>query len=269
MLHDDTEPQGVSSGGPMLLAPDDPRAVPLLAQPEGFPPATVTRAPVDALVSMLQTADTPYAAGLVPANDLIAAGRARVIPGIGLAAEGPSRLECVAPAPQGPVDVLYYGPGGRAAGELAALVLAEREGALPRLAPLRPERPGPGGAIVLTGADAWRATAEPGHALDLGAAWHALTGLPLVLLMWIVSPRAHAATLRRHCARAAQQGCGDLGDAAAGAAVEWSAPADEARACFDGLTYAPGEREMESLRLLAEWAHRHGLRGDAERLVFC
>jgi chorismate dehydratase len=87
----------------------------------------------------------------------------------------------------------------RTSNALIQILLARRYGVRPPLGePIPPgdwrppERPAPGEAFLLIGTralrwrDLWRA--EGGHALDLGEAWTAWTGLPFVYAVWAARP---------------------------------------------------------------------------------
>lgn len=153
---------------------------------------------------------------------------------------------------------------------LARLVLARAHGARPAVAPLDGERAAEANAwpdtVLLIGDKAVTAAPPPAdfpHGLDLGEAWHALTGLPFVYAMWMVReadlgaawlPGA-AALLDRQRRRNAMR----LDWLVAQHALRRGWPADLARTYLrDLLRYEVGEREREAVRTFLSMAADEG-----------
>lgn len=105
------------------------------------------------------------------------------------------------------------------------------------------------------------------HQLDLGLAWHELTGLPMVYAMWMCAPdridhdstRLGAALLDRQRRRNARRLDWIVSHYAS--AHDW--PVAEARRYVrDLLRYDVGEREMEAVRVFLRMAAEQGLAPD-------
>ena len=83
---------------------------------------------------------------------------------------------------------------------LVQLLLAERFGVRPEVAPFRPDL-----AAMLATADAALLIGDPAlrvdrrglHVVDLAAEWRALTGLPFVFAVWAVAPGVEQAVAER------------------------------------------------------------------------
>lgn len=102
---------------------------------------------------------------------------------------------------------------------LLQILLAERyrvrECAFERIAPSLDVDVYPHDVVLLIGDCGLRASTRTREVVDLGAAWHALTGLPFVFALWLLSPAADTEAVARCLRRAA--GDGELRDETNGA----------------------------------------------------
>lgn len=126
--------------------------------------------------------------GLVPVAALAGEPSWSVVPGLGIAAEGPVRsvllLSRVAPSR---IETLIDDPASRTSNVLARLWLAHRHGVRPRPVegPGRPEeRLRLGDATVAIGDQALYWNGSAAETIDLGGAWTEWTGLPFVFAVW-------------------------------------------------------------------------------------
>ncbi len=127
--------------------------------------------------------------GIVPSIEL-ARQDLDVIPGTGIAARGAVRsILLVTKVPPGKIRTLALDTSSRTSVLLARIVLARRYGAEPRGVSHAPDL-----RAMLEAADAALVIGDPAlridparlpfRALDLGAEWRALTGLPMVFAVW-------------------------------------------------------------------------------------
>lgn len=80
--------------------------------------------------------------------------------------------------------------------------------------------------VLLIGDCGLRATTRQREILDLGSAWHAMTGLPFVFALWLIAPHGERDAVARCLRRAA--GDGELRDATNGA-IHYRLDADDLR----------------------------------------
>lgn len=189
--------------------------------------------------------------GMVPVTTLAANPSWHLVPGLGIASEGPVRsvmLQSRVPLPG--IRRLVTDPASRTSNLLARLWLAHRHDLHPDViaGPPDPEnRLDFGDATVVIGDDAllWRRPMEA--SVDLGGAWTEWTGLPFVFAVW-AGPGADAPGLPEAlgaCYRANRKRIPELAGKAAGG------DADRA-ALFTSylersIRYRLGERETEGL----------------------
>lgn len=123
--------------------------------------------------------------GIVPSIELARQGL-ELIPGAGIACRGAVRsILLVSKVPLEKIRTLAADSSSRTSVVLARMVLARRYGASPRLFSLPPDLPSmlaAADAALVIGDPALRLEAEA--ALDLGAEWVAMTGLPMVFAVW-------------------------------------------------------------------------------------
>ena len=170
-------------------------------------------------VALLPVADIPTLAG---ATIIARAGGTR---GGGIACEGPTlTVRIFSDRPLGSITTLLCDTDSHTSVNLARVILRERYGVTPDLRPL-PRDAAPHGPCLLIG-DKVISAPPPAplraYEADLGAEWHALTGLPFVFATWLAAD--HAPPRR------------------------W--PVDTALNYFSNvLRYPLAEREMQAIRL--------------------
>jgi predicted solute-binding protein len=123
--------------------------------------------------------------GIVPSIELARQGL-ELIPGAGIACRGAVRsILLVTKVPPEKVRALAADSSSRTSVVLACMVLERRYGASPRVFSLPPDLPAmleAADAALIIGDPALRLDADA--ALDLGAEWMAMTGLPMVFAVW-------------------------------------------------------------------------------------
>ncbi|MEM9416135.1 MAG: menaquinone biosynthesis protein [Planctomycetota bacterium] len=113
------------------------------------------------------------------------------------------------------------------------------------------------GDKVVTGSPL--AVAYP-HQLDLGEAWHRLTGLPFVFAIWMARQGAELGTLPTVLADRLEKNLPQVVVLAEQSAKRHGWPVDLAEHYMrDVLRYRVGPRELEAIVRFGELAHRHGL----------
>jgi chorismate dehydratase len=159
------------------------------------------------------------------------------------------------------IRTLALDASSRSSVAMARIILADRYGVQPACVAASPDLD-----AMLTAADAAVLIGDIGLALqpdgvidlDLGAEWHALTGLPFFFAGWMARDAAlleDAAPLLRASLRA---GMARLPDIAAEEAARLHLPAERCHAYLrDVMHYTAGE---------AEWAGLHAFRTRARRL---
>ena len=161
--------------------------LPLAHGLEAFlPGATVVRTTPAAIADGLHSGSLDV--GLVPVAALAAHPGWTVVPGLGIASEGPVRsvllLSRVAPER---ITRLVLDPASRTSNQLAQLWLKHRVGVEPQVLPGPPvaiDRLLAGDATVAIGDDALFFPGRAERAIDLGGAWAEWTGLPFVFAVW-------------------------------------------------------------------------------------
>jgi len=127
--------------------------------------------------------------GILPAAELPRLGL-EILRGAGIASRGPVRsILLVTKVDPREIRVLAADTSSRTSTQLARVLLARNYGAAPRLVPCPPDLDAmleSADAAVIIGEPALRVDLEslPYHAIDLGAAWTASTGLPMVFAVW-------------------------------------------------------------------------------------
>jgi chorismate dehydratase len=198
-----------------------------------------------------------------------------ILPGFAIAARGAVRsvkLFCRVPLEQ--IQRLALDDGSRTSQALARVWLDAEHGVRPRkVEPLpmgTPIEESTADAVLLIGDRAM--TVAPGtfHAVvDLGEAWRAMTGLPMVFAMWVVRPGIDLGDLPEALAKCRAEGLAHAADLAAehgprlGLSVE---------TCYDYLTnvlsYDLGGPEVAGLTRFARMAAGLGLAPEGVNLVF-
>jgi predicted solute-binding protein len=131
--------------------------------------------------------------GLVPVAEIARQGL-EIVPGVGIACLGAVRsILLVSRVPPREIRTLAADASSRTSVQLARVILRERYGVEPAIHPESPDI-----EIMLAGADSALIIGDPAlhidpndltyECLDLGAEWHALTGLPMVFAAWAGKP---------------------------------------------------------------------------------
>ena len=197
----------------------------------------------------------------------------QVLPDLCLAFPGKAgSLLLVSRSPLEEVDRVVRTWGGPTASAALSIVLAERygtrpeevasepsglspRGAIPRLADLAA-----GEAVLLGGGDALRAGTAGYLVLDLGAAWHELTGLPLVVGVWAVRQGVHLPELPFYFKSSLRYGLSSLGAIAREAAAELAVDSVALeRYLRDAVSYFLRDQERRGLEDLFRRAAHLGL----------
>lgn len=127
--------------------------------------------------------------GLVPSATLTPLGL-DFLPDLGIAAEGPVRsILLVSKVPIREIQTLAGDSSSRTSVALTKILLREQYGCQPRVTPHAPDLRsmlGDSDAALIIGDPALRLKPEalPYEVLDLGEAWTAWTGLPMVFAVW-------------------------------------------------------------------------------------
>jgi chorismate dehydratase len=233
-------------------------AAPAWAEPRYLPPAQVA----DGLAA------GELEVGLVPSAELQRIPGLAVVPGLCIASQHEVKsVLLVSRVPPAKIRRVALDESSRTSAVLVQVLLAERFGVRPEVAPFRPDL-----AAMLETADAALLIGDPAlrvdrgglHVIDLAAEWRLLTGLPFVFAVWAVAARASAvvapaevATLLASSLAAAEA---DFDRLVADASATLRLPAPEVHAYLtQHLSYHLGAPERASLDEFFRRAHRHGL----------
>jgi chorismate dehydratase len=194
--------------------------------------------------------------GMVPVVTLASSPSWGVVPGLGIASEGPVRsvlLQSRVPIPK--IRTLVADPASRTSNHLARLWLKHRMGLEPDVI-AGPPQPGrrleAGDATVVIGDDALFGKNAPGETVDLGGVWTEWTGLPFVFALW-AGPGATAPGLSESLHNCYRANANRLDELAAHAAPEGGRRREAVESYLaHSIRYRLGERETEGLdRFLA------------------
>ncbi len=214
--------------------------------------------------------------GLIPAIEYLRGAEDYwIVPGVSIASEGEiASVAVFSKVPIEQVKTMALDLSSRTSVALTTILCAKRWGIRPALTPAAPDL-----TAMLRGADAALVIGDPAldidpaaHGLlkfDLGAEWHALTGLPFVYAMWTGREGAASAEHCRALQAARDRGLADL--PAIAAAAGGGNAGREARALVylrDNLKYGLGEREAAGLRRFHELGVEIGLAGAPKPLRF-
>src|SRR5687767_1333935 len=134
-------------------------------------------------------ADHRYHVALLPVIDYQRMPGLKILTSGGIGCDGPTlTVRIFSPVPAPDIRHLACDPDSHTSVALARIILAERYGARPEFAPLKPmaRLAGPSSAVLLIGDKV--VCEEPAglpHQLDLGEEWKRLTGLPFVFAAWM------------------------------------------------------------------------------------
>jgi chorismate dehydratase len=187
--------------------------------------------------------------GLVPVAALASHPEWNVLPGLGIASEGPVRsVLLVSRVLPERITRLVLDPASRTSNQLARLWLRHRQGTTPEVisGPSRlAERLELGDATVAIGDQAlrWPAKDVTFTSIDLGGAWTEWTGLPFVFAVW-AGPRA-LPELQPAFRRCYEMNAGRLGSLAKALDVPRAALLESY--WTESIRYRLGERENQGL----------------------
>jgi len=202
--------------------------------------------------------------GIVPCAEIPRLGL-KVIPGTGIACEGPVRsILLVSRVPLSQIRTLAADVSSRSSVMLARIVLSKKYGCEPVFTPMRPDLP-----AMLESADAALIIGDPALHVDpnsvpfvvtdLGAEWLSLTGLPMVFAVWAGRPDAVTGDLAPAFADSLHEGLEHLEDI-----VRTEAPARgfPETLVSDYLTrhirFELGDREYKGMDLFLRYAAEMG-----------
>ncbi len=209
--------------------------------------------------------------GLVPVIELARQPGLAVVPGLGVACEGPVRsIVLVSKKPFGAIDSFAADSGSRTSVVLARILAARAHGIRPRVLP-RPPRLDEmlevaDAALVIgdpalridTAMSSWKG--HPVHVYDLGAEWQDLTGLPMVFAVWGVRAAARTEGLAQALAESAAYGRARIHEIVRAESARLGfAPAVVREYLTRLVRFEIGPREIEGLRLYLRLASELGL----------
>lgn len=211
--------------------------------------------------------------GLIPSAELQRIPDLRVVPGLGIASQHEVRsVLLVSTVPPARIRTVALDESSRTSAVLVQVLLAERHGVRPQVAPFRPDLEAmlqTADAALLIGDPALRVDRSRFHVVDLAAEWRALTGLPFVFAVWAVAPGVTAEPL-----------ASILHDSLAGAEAELPRLVEMASAQLglgreevhayltEHLSYHLGAPELRSLDEFFRRAHAQGLLPTPQALRF-
>jgi predicted solute-binding protein len=203
--------------------------------------------------------------GIVPSIELPRQGL-ELIRGAGIACRGPVRsiLLVTKTAPER-IRTLAADTSSRTSVALARIVLARRYGAEPRLTPHAPCLPAmleAADAALIIGDPALRLDLArlPAPALDLGAEWVEMTGLPMVFAVWGCRPAAMRSGLAEAFAGSCRYGVERLEEIAAAEAPPRNlTPAAAREYLTRHIVNELGDREYEGLDMFLRYAEESGI----------
>ena len=198
-----------------------------------------------------------------------------IIPGFAIAAHGPVRsVKLFSRVPWHRVQRLALDAGSRTSQVLARIWLEARHGVRPKQVEELPlgvsALESSADAVLVIGDRAMRVPGESFHdVVDLGEAWHTLTGLPFVFALWVARPGVDLGDLPDALERSRSQG---LLHADSLARLHGPRLGLDFATCYDYLTrilsYDLGEPEIAGLSRFAAMAASLGLAPEGVNLVF-
>ena len=198
-----------------------------------------------------------------------------IIPGFAIAAHGPVHsVRLFSRVPWTEIERLALDAGSRTSQVLARIWLDTRHGVRPGRVEELPlgvsALESTADAILVIGDQAMRVPVEPFHeVVDLGQAWHSLTGLPFVFALWVARPGVDLGDLPDALDRSRALGLAHADSLAREHGLRLGL---DFTTCYDYLTrilsYKLGEPEIAGLRRFADMAARLGLAPEGVSLVF-
>jgi chorismate dehydratase len=224
-----------------------------------------------------QLADGDLDVALIPSVEYLrgASRGYEIIPGFAIAARGAVRsVKLFSRVPWERVERLALDAGSRTSQVLAQIWLDARHGARPEQIEELPlgvsALESTADAVLMIGDRAMRVPGEPFHdVVDLGEAWHSLTGLPFVFALWVAREGVELGDLPDALGQSRAAG---LSSAASLARMHGPRLGLDFATCYDYLTrilsYDLGEPEIAGLTRFAAMAASLGLAPKGVSLVF-
>lgn len=191
---------------------------------------------------------------LIPVIEYFRAGSYSLVPGIGIAGDGPVlSVTLFSRVPWSAIRRVALDEGSRTSAALAQILLRLRHGVRAEICPLpisAAVEQVDADAVLLIGDRAMRACL-PGfaHAFDLGQEWHDWTGLPFVYAAWAVRAGVDLGPVAAVLQEAKRRGCANLGPIAAHEAPLLGLDAGYCRRYLGNIIrFDLGPRELAGLR---------------------
>ena len=212
--------------------------------------------------------------GLIPAIEYLR-GRYAIVPDISIASNGDVATVAVfSRKPIERVETLALDLSSRTSVALTRVLCAKKWKIEPRFTPAEPDLD-----AMLRRADAALVIGDPAFEIDparhnvtkidLGAEWHALTGLPFVYAMWVGRPDAATPAQCRALQQARDAGVAHLPEIAKQVAAGDAALGQRVLSYLrDNLKYGLGQAEQAGLRRFHELAAEIGVVPGLEPLRF-
>lgn len=192
--------------------------------------------------------------GLIPVAELARIPGAVILADTCIACDGPVRsILLISKVPFDQIRTLAADENSRTSVNLTRMILRERYGRTPaitRAVPNLEAMLAHSDAALIIGDPALYITPDhlPYHWLDLGAAWHELTGLPMVFAAWCGAERWNTPAIARILRRSYEQGQAALDSIISNRAAEMDLPDDLVRHYLTvNIRYDLGARERAGL----------------------
>jgi chorismate dehydratase len=231
---------------------------PLIEGLDREPTVALTLAVPARLVDGLREGTSDVA--LLPVIDYQAMDGLRIVPSGGIACDGPTlTVRIFSRVPIGQIAVLACDVESHTSVALARVILAERYGLRPEIAPLDRAR-APESLLLIGDKVVCDEPAGYPHQLDLGEAWKSLTGRPFVFAVWTARADVELGDLPSVLEAAKRRGLASIDRLVEQHAVPRGWPRDIARRYLtDYLKFDIGPQQIEAIRLFHELAGRYGI----------
>jgi chorismate dehydratase len=224
-----------------------------------------------------QLADGDLEVALIPSVEYLrgARGGYEILPNFAIAAHGPVHsVKLFSRVPWDRVNRLALDAGSRTSQALARIWLDAALGVRPARIEELPmgvsALESTADAILVIGDRAMRVPVDPfREVVDLGAAWHAMTGLPFVFALWVARPGVELGDLPVALAKSRESGLAHADELAREHGQRLGL---DYQTCYDYLTkilsYDLGTLEIAGLKRFADMAARLGLAPEGVSLAF-
>lgn len=197
----------------------------------------------------------------------------RVLPGMAVCARaGGSAGAIVTGGALEGLETVVYGPGAEPYAALAQILLAEEHGLAPRFTLEKGARLGDdeGSGLLVSPEEDFFHARRGRYRYDLNAGWERLTGLPLVMYLWVSRPRAPYGALRYRLNLACREGRGRLHEVAVTQAALWELEPEQVESfLMSQASYTAGLPELEGARAFLRLAGEHGLCAAGAAITLC